>query len=74
MMTTNSRRTKWFFYPAWVALSAISIPIAGAIAWALVSQVERVVGGTMQVGGHTRITEDYLSSTILLAVLGLVLS
>ena len=72
MMMTSSRRTTRFFYPAWVALSAISIPIAGVIAWALVSQVVKVVGGTIQVGGHTRITEDYLSSYILLSVLGLV--
>ena len=70
MMTSNTR-PRWFFYPAWVASSAISIPIAGAIAWALVSLVEKVVGGTIQVGGHTRITEDYLSAYILLLVLGL---
>jgi hypothetical protein len=71
MMMASNGRPRWFFYPAWVASSAISIPIAGAIAWALVSQVEKVVGGTIQVGGHTQITEDYLSSYILLLVLGL---
>jgi len=71
MMMTNNRRPRWFFYPAWVALSTISIPIAWVIAWALVSQVEKVVGGTIQVGGHTRITEDFLSSYILFPVLGL---
>ena len=71
MMMTDSSRPKWFFYPAWVALSAISIPIAGAVAWVAVSQVEQVVGGTIQVGGTTRITEDYLSSYILVPVLGL---
>jgi hypothetical protein len=71
MIMTNNRRLRWFFYPAWVVLSAISIPLAGAIAWALVSQVEKVVGGTIQVGGHTRITEDYLSTYVLLLVLGL---
>lgn len=70
-MVTNNRRPRWFFYPAWVALSAISIPIAGVIAWALIAQVEKVVGGTIQVGGHTRITEDYLSSYALLPILGL---
>lgn len=71
MKMTDNRRPRWFFYPAWVAVSAISIPIAGAIAWAVVSLVEKVVGGTIQVGGHTRITEDYLSAYILLLVLGL---
>jgi len=71
MMITNNRKPSWFFYPAWVALSSISIPIAWVIAWALISQVEKVVGGTIQVGGHARITEDFLSSYILFPVLGL---
>jgi hypothetical protein len=71
MMMTSNKRPRWFFYPAWVASSAISIPIAGAIAWVLVSLVEKVVGGMIQVGEYTRITEDYLSSYILLLVLGL---
>ena len=70
-MITNNIRPRWFFYPAWVALSAISIPIAWVITWAIVSQVEKVVGGTIQVGGCTRITEDFLSSYILFPVLGL---
>jgi len=70
-MTMRIGRPRWFFYPAWIALSAISIPIAGVIAWVFVSLVVKVVGGTIQVGGHTRITEDYLSTYILLLVLGL---
>lgn len=73
MMITSNRKPGWFFYPAWVALSAVSIPIAWVIAWALISQVEKVVGGTIQVEGQTRITEDFLSSYILLPVLGLVI-
>jgi hypothetical protein len=71
MKMTHRKRPRWFFYPAWVALSTISIPIAWATAWALVSQVEKVVGGTIQVGGTTRITEDFLTSYILLPMLGL---
>lgn len=70
-MMTNNRKPGLFFYPAWVTLSSISIPIAWIIAWALISQVEKIAGGTIQVGGHTRITEDYLSSYIFLPVLGL---
>jgi hypothetical protein len=70
-MMMDSWRPKWFFYPAWVALSAISTPIAAAIAWLLVAGVETLVGGTIQVAGQTRITEDYLSSYILLPALGL---
>jgi len=53
-------------------LSAISIPIAWVIYWALISQVEKVMGGTIQVGGQTRITEDFLLLYILCPALGLV--
>jgi hypothetical protein len=70
-MMTNNRKPGWFFYPAWVVLSAISIPIAGAVSWVLISLGGKVVGGTIQVGEQTRITEDYLSTYILLLVLGL---
>ena len=72
MVTADNRKPKWFFYPGWVVLSAISIPIAWVVAWALISQVERAVGGTMQVGGQTRITEDFLLLYIFLPVLGVV--
>lgn len=71
MMTIDDRKPRRLFYPAWIALSAISIPIAGGIAWVLVSQIKNVVGGTIQVGGQTRITEDYLGTYILLLALGL---
>jgi hypothetical protein len=70
-METGYTRPRWFFYPAWVALTAISIPVAALIAWLVVSQVENIAGGTIQVGGRPRITEDYLSSYILIPVLGL---
>jgi hypothetical protein len=70
IMMTN-RRPRWFFYPAWVALSAISIPIAGGIALALVSIAKKVVGNTIQVGGYTHITEDYLSGDTIWLVFGL---
>ena len=71
MEVADNRKPKWFFYPGWVVLSGITIPIAWTIAWALISQVEKVVGGTIQVGGQTRITEDFLLSYILFPVIGL---
>ena len=71
-MITDSRKPEWYFYPGWVVLSAISIPIAWVIYWALISQVEKVMGGTIQVGGQTRITEDFLLLYILCPALGLV--
>jgi hypothetical protein len=72
MMITDNRKPEWFFYPGWVVLSAISIPIAWVIYWALISLIKKVVGGTIQVGGQTRITEDFLLLYILCPALSLV--
>jgi hypothetical protein len=68
----GNRRPKWFVYPLWVVLSAISILVAWVIAWALISQIEKAVGGTIQVGGQTRITEDFLFSYAFFPAFGLV--
>ncbi|MFZ2098615.1 MAG: hypothetical protein WAV05_18440 [Anaerolineales bacterium] len=68
---TNNSRPRWFFYPAWVALSGISIPIAAVIVWALISLAVKVIGGTIQVGGQTHFTEDYLTGYIGLLFFGL---
>jgi hypothetical protein len=71
-MITNNRKPGWFFYPAWVALSSLSIPIAFTIYWALISLAKEAVGGTIQVGGQPRITEDYLMPYIFWPAIGLV--
>ena len=71
-MITNNRKPSWFFYPAWVALVSISIPITFAIYWALISFVKEAVGSTIQVGGQPHITEDFLLPYILWPALGLV--
>ena len=72
MVGTNNRKPEWMFYPGWVVLSAISMPIAWNIAWAIMSQIVKVVGGTIKPGGQTHITEDFLGFYVLLPVLGLV--
>ncbi len=71
MVVRDNRKPKWIFYPAWVVLSVMSIPIAWVIAGAIISQVEKVLGGTIQVAGQTHITEDFLFGFVLLPVLGL---
>jgi len=70
-VSTDSRKPKWFFYPGWVALSALSGPVAWWIAWLIISQVEKVVGDTIQIAGQTRITEDFLLGYILYPLFGL---
>jgi hypothetical protein len=56
-----------------VALSAISIPIAWSITWAIVSRIVQVVGGRIQVAGHSHITEDFIGGYVLLPMLGLLI-
>lgn len=72
MVVTGNKRPEWFLYPIWVVLSAISIPVAWAVTWALISQIQKAVGGTIQVAGQTRITEDYLLVYVYFPAFGLV--
>jgi hypothetical protein len=59
-MVAESKKNKGFFYLGWVVLSTLSIPFAWLISWVIISQIERVVGGTIEVAGRTRFTEDFL--------------
>jgi hypothetical protein len=69
MIIADSRKPKWFFYPGWVVLSTLSIPIAWLISGVIISQIERVVGGTIEVAGRTRITEDFLFDYVFFPIL-----
>ena len=71
MTVTPHRTPEWLFYPGWVVLSAVSLPLAWFLAWALMSQIVKVVGDTIQVGGQTHITEDFLLLYVFCPVLGL---
>jgi hypothetical protein len=59
------------FYLKWIFLNAISVVMAWFVAWAIISLVQNVIGDTIQVGGQTRITEDYLYMYVLFPVIGL---
>lgn len=71
MMLTDNRKPAWYFYPGWVALSVISIPIAWSLTWAIVSRIVQIVGGRIQVAGQSHITEDFIGVYVLLPMLGL---
>jgi hypothetical protein len=67
----NNEQPHWFFYLAWVVLHVITVVIAWYITWAIISLIENVVGGTIQVGGQSRITEDFLFLFLLFPIIGL---
>lgn len=69
---TTIKKPEWFFYPGWVVLTALSIPVAFAITWIIVSQVEQVIGGRVMINGRSRITEDWLAGYVFVPALGLV--
>jgi hypothetical protein len=64
-------RPRWHFYLGWIAVSAACIPVAWFIAWVVIGRVQQVVGGRIQVGGQSHITEDFLLSYIFFPVLSL---
>jgi hypothetical protein len=72
MVIGNNRKPTWVFYPGWAVLSALSIPIAFVVTLAIIVRaIVAVVGGTIQVGGQTHITEDFLGLYFLLPSIGL---
>jgi hypothetical protein len=71
MMVSNNEKPHWFFYLGWVVLNVIAVVIAWYIAWSLMSHITKIIGGTIQVGGQTRITEDFLFLYVLFPIIGL---
>ena len=70
-MTANNGQPRWFFYLGWVVLNFIAIVMAWYIAWALISPITSIVGGTIQVRGQSRITDDDMFLNVLLPTIGL---
>lgn len=71
MMVSNNEKPRWFFYIGWVALNVIAVVMAWYIASAIISQITKIVGGTIQVGGQSRFTEDFLLLYVLFPIIGL---
>jgi hypothetical protein len=70
-MNAMDKSPRRLFYLEWIVLNAIAVGIAWYVAWALISLIESVIGGTIQVGGQVRITEDFLFLYVLFPIIGL---
>jgi hypothetical protein len=66
-------RPNLLFYAGWVAATIASLPIAGAIGFVIIKQAVAVLGGRIEVGGQSHITEDFLFSWVFFPLFGLVL-
>ena len=71
MISSARKKPDGYFYLGWVAAGSISLPIAWIITLAVMSLIVNIVGSTIQVGGQTHITEDYLGFYILSPLIGL---
>jgi hypothetical protein len=72
-MNAIKRKPEWWFYPAWVLVTGISVLITGVMYWVIVSIILKFVGGTISVAGQSRITEDYLFPFIVTPTIGLII-
>lgn len=72
MMIVNNENPRWFFYLGWIMLNFIAVVLAWYTAWSLISQITKIIGGTIQVNGQSRITEDFLFFYVLFPIIGLV--
>ncbi|MFH1633536.1 MAG: hypothetical protein ABIG63_05940 [Chloroflexota bacterium] len=73
MMIVNNEKPRWFFYLGWIVLNFIAVFLAWYTAWALISQITKFIGGTIQVSGQSRITEDFLFVYVLFPIIGLLM-
>jgi len=71
MMIANNEKPAWPFYLGWVVLNFIAVVLAWSLAWMLISQITKIVGDTIRVGGQSRITEDFLFVYVLFPIIGL---
>ncbi len=70
-MIPMHNKPHWFFYLGWTMLSAISVPFAFIVYWGIISLIVPWVGGRMQVGNQSVITEDFLLPYIFIPAIGL---
>ena len=59
-MRTNTKKPRWYFYPIWIVLSSLCIPLALFLNLLVLNLIAQVVGDFIYVNGVPRIPEDYL--------------
>lgn len=69
-MTVIHKKPEWFFYPAWIILTALCIPIAFILNFAVLRVIISFVGDFIYVDGVRRITEDYLGMYTFVPLVG----
>jgi hypothetical protein len=71
IMIANNEKPHWFFYPSWIILTFLCVPIAFFLDLAILRIIIRFVGDFVYVNGVRHITEDYLAMYIFIPIVGL---
>ncbi len=71
ILMTSIKKPEWFFYPAWIILTTLCIPIAFILSLFIVKVIVNFVDDFIYVDGVRHITEDYLGTYIFIPVVSL---
>ena len=66
-----NKKPQWFFYPLWIILTMLCVPLTLLPTIATMLIVTAIIGDYIVVDGVRHITEDYLSSYIYIPLVGL---
>ena len=72
-LMTTIKKLEWHFYPAWIILTTLSVPIAFASYWGLLRSIESLVGSVIYVDGVRHLTEDYLVTYLFFPTISLLI-
>jgi hypothetical protein len=70
-MIANNEKPRWFFYPIWIILTFLCVPIAFFIDLVILRIIIHFVGDFIFVNGVRHITEDYLGIITFIPIAGL---
>ena len=68
---TVIKKPKWFFYPTWIILTMLCVPLTYLLGVVVIRVVVLSLGDIIYVNGVRHITEDYLFVYIAVPILGL---
>jgi len=72
-LMTIIKKPEWFFYPAWILLTTLCVPIAFLLYFAIIRVVIIFVGDFIYLNGVRHVTEDYLFPYIFIPTVGILM-
>lgn len=72
-MITKDEKPRWFFYPTWIILTFLCVPIAFLIDLVILRIIISFIGDFIYVNGVRHITEDYLSMYTFIPIVSLLM-